>query len=351
MNLDRLLGRNIPDPLLRKGVRRALARKLKREILWDVEAHQDYLGRFVEDLKSQPIAIHTEDANRQHYEVPPAFFETVLGRRMKYSCGYWPEHRGMNGLPEGLDRSEEDMLALTCRRAQIKDGQNILELGCGWGTLCLYMAETYPGSRVTAVSNSESQIDYIREQAAGRGLDNLTVMTADINGFEAPGRYDRVVSVEMFEHMRNYELLMNKVAGFLTDEGKLFVHIFTHRSHPFLYEDRKGSDWMTRYFFSGGTMPSQDLLHYFAGALALENQWALSGIHYQKTLEAWLQKMDSRREDVMVIFRETYGGEADKWWNYWRLFFLACAEFFGYDGGNQWYVSHYLFSRTGAPQS
>ena len=286
MNLDSLLARNIPDFLLRQGVRRMLARKLKRETINEVEAHQKYLQDFVEKLKSQPIAVNTEEANRQHYELPPEFFQLFLGSRMKYSCGYWAGQFNKRVPDEGLDRSEEDMLELTCRRAGLEDGQDILELGCGWGTLCLHMARSYPGSRVTAVSNSVSQIDLIRDRAKEQGLDNLNLITADINSFELSEQFDRVVSVEMFEHMRNYGKLMHKVAESLKDGGRLFVHIFTHRCHPFLYEDRKAGDWMTRNFFSGGTMPSQDLLHYFTEELFLEKQWAISGTHYSKTLEA-----------------------------------------------------------------
>lgn len=345
MNLDHLLGRHIlPDALMRFAVRWILKNKLKKETITDIEEHQAYLETFVENLKKQPIAVNTPDANWQHYELPPEFFEVVLGQRLKYSCCYWPQKLSSPELSRHLDRAEVEMLALTCERAELTDGQEILELGCGWGTLCLYAAEKYPSSRITAISNSRSQIEYIKARAEEKGLDNLLVRTADINDFEAGQKYDRVVSVEMFEHMRNYEALMKKVTSFIKPGGKLFVHIFSHRSHPFLYENRSERDWMTRYFFLGGTMPSQDLLHYFTGALHLEKQWALSGIHYQKTLEAWLQKMDRQKNVIMPLFHETYGPEeAEKWWNYWRLFFLSCAEFFGFRGGNEWFISHYRF--------
>lgn len=345
MYLDKVLGRHIvPDSVMRFAIRCILYHKRKKERISSVENHSAYISNFIENLKCQPIAVNTPDANRQHYELPPAFFEKILGRRLKYSCCYWPDKTPVKKASAHLDRAEEEMLALTCERAELSDGQDILELGCGWGTLCLYAAEKFANSRITAVSNSRSQVEYIKSLAGERGLANLQVLTADINHFQTEKKYDRLVSVEMFEHMRNYEALMKKVAAMIKPGGKLFVHIFTHHTHPFLYENRSERDWMTRYFFLGGTMPSRDLLHYFTGPLQLEKQWALSGTHYRKTLEAWLQKMDRQKEAIMPIFRKTYGcAEAEKWWNYWRLFFLSCAEFFAFRGGNEWFISHYRF--------
>ncbi len=346
MDLDKILARRWPDPIIRLAVRTILKRKVKLQVIGSVKKRQAYKNDFVDRLKSEKIAINTDDANAQHYELPPEFFKAVLGKMLKYSCGYWPEPFEISKAHLKLDQSEEDMLELTCRRADLADGQKVLDLGCGWGSAALYMARKYPRAMITAVSNSGPQISYIESEAKEQGLANLTAIKADINQLELPDRYDRVVSVEMFEHMRNYELLLEKVAGFLKIEGKLFVHIFSHHTYPFLYENNSAKDWMARHFFTGGIMPSQDLIHYFLKSFALERQWAVPGNHYRYTLEAWLQKMDRHREQVSPLFIETYGHEeAEKWWNYWRLFFLSCAEFFGFNGGNEWFVSHYLLAK------
>lgn len=347
MWFDPLLETNrLPDSVIRWGARRMTAKRLREIKTRGIEAHQEYLTRYLEELRSQPIAVNTSDANQQHYEVPTLFFQQVLGSHMKYSCGYWEEPVPHNRLHASLDQSEEAMLALTCQRAGMIDGQKILELGCGWGSLSLYMARKYPASEIVAVSNSVTQKAFIDARAAEENLKNLTVITADINDFNHEGGFHRVVSVEMFEHMRNYEALMEKIAGFLLPEGYLFVHIFSHRSTPYAYEVKNAGDWMARHFFTGGTMPSQDLLHYFTRHFSLEQQWALSGLHYQKTLEAWLQRMDARKEIIMPMMEEIEGPDhALKWWVYWRVFFMACSEFFGYNGGNEWYVSHYRFQR------
>ncbi len=345
MNIDQLLARNLPDSLLRLAVRFIVKRKAELQEIKSIDERQAYMANFVENLKKERIAIHTDNANEQHYELPPQFFKAILGKMLKYSCGYWSEKPVLNRVDQDLDQSEEDMLALTCRRADIKNGQEILDLGCGWGSAALYLAREYPGANITAVSNAAPQIDYIRNEAVRLGYDNLSTMKADINDLELPQKFERVVTVEMFEHMRNYEVLLDKVAGFIKPGGKLFIHIFSHHTYPFLYEDRTGRDWMARHFFTGGTMPSHDLLHYFLDHFALEKQWALSGEHYRYTLEAWLQKMDRQKAEIYPIFVETYGEEAEKWWNYWRLFFLSCAEFFGFRDGNEWFVSHYLLSK------
>ncbi len=346
MNLDQILARNLPDPLLRLAVRMILRARIKNQAIESVEQRQVFKEEFVKSLKKGPIAIHTADANVQHYELPPEFFKVVLGKMMKYSCGYWPEEVEVSKAAERLDQSEEEMLKLTCRRAKLCEGQKILDLGCGWGSMALYLARIYPSSEIMAVSNSADQINYIRRKTEEESLGNLSAMKADINDLALPSKFDRVVSVEMFEHMRNYEALLEKVAGFLKPKGKLFIHIFSHHTYPFLYEDRSGRDWMARHFFSGGTMPSQDLFHYFQNSFALEKQWALSGNHYRLTLEAWLKKMDRQKAQIMPLFKATYGPEeAEKWWNYWRLFFLACAEFFAFNNGNEWFISHYRFTR------
>jgi cyclopropane fatty-acyl-phospholipid synthase-like methyltransferase len=346
MNLDKLLARRLPDPLLRMAVKLILNRKAEQQVINDIEERQVFISSFVEGLKEQEIAVFTDDANAQHYELPPQFFKMVLGKMLKYSCGYWPDSLSPRQAANYLDCSEEEMLALTCSRAEIANGLKILDLGCGWGAASLYMAREYSGAEITAVSNSTSQIEYIKGEAKRLGFSNLTALKADINELEMPLKFDRIVTVEMFEHMRNYEALLSKVGSFIKPRGKLFIHIFTHHTYPFLYEDRTGNDWMARHFFTGGTMPSKDLLHHFLDHFSLEKQWAVSGTHYRYTLEAWLQNMDRQREEIYPLFVETYGAEqAEKWWNYWRLFFISCAEFFGFRGGNEWFISHYLLSK------
>ncbi len=338
-----LLERNLlPDSIIRYGIRRLLRKRLKEEDKGNPEARQEHLMKLIEKLKQSPVAINTADANAQHYEVPANFFSLVLGKYMKYSSGYWN-----NGITD-LDGAERRMLELTCERAEIKDGQKILELGCGWGSLSLFMAERYPNSRITAVSNSHSQKLFIEGSAQGRKINNLTVITADMNDFETDGRFDRVVSVEMFEHMRNYRLLLEKINGFMAPGGKLFVHIFTHKEYTYTFDVRDESDWMSKYFFTGGVMPADHLLFYFNDHLRITGHWIVNGTHYSKTAEAWLNNMDKNKNKIIPILKATYGAhEAEKWWVYWRMFFMSCAELWGYKKGAEWFVSHYLLSRGG----
>ena len=244
------------------------------------------------------------------------------------------------GIPPG------NLLELTCERAELRNGQDILECGCGWGSLSLFMARKFPESKITGVSNSATQKLFIDEEARKRGISNLTIVTADMNIFQATGKFDRIVSVEMFEHMRNYESLLEKLSGFLRLEGKMFIHIFTHHYLSYLYEVKNDSDWMAKYFFSGGIMPSDHLLLYFADHFKIQKHWRVNGIHYSKTSEAWLSKMDQHKKEIMPLLERTYGkDQAVRWWVYWRLFFMACAELFGYNSGEEWMVSHYLFER------
>jgi cyclopropane-fatty-acyl-phospholipid synthase len=341
MFYDSLLEKNkIPDPLLRIGIRRLLKQRLEEENKGSTEAQQAHLMGLIAELKASPIAVHTQEANEQHYEVPTEFYKYCLGKHLKYSSGYWKE-----GVSD-IDTSEKDMLELTCRRAELKDGQDVLELGCGWGSLSLFMAARFPQSRFTVVSNSRTQKIYIDQQAKERGIGNLEVMTLNINDLALNKTFDRVVSVEMFEHMRNYQELMRRIAGWLKPEGKLLVHIFTHREYAYKFEVKDESDWMSRYFFTGGIMPSDDLLLYFNEALSIEQHWHVNGRHYSKTSEAWLKNMDAHKKEIMPLFEQTYGkSQALKWWVYWRIFYMACAELWGYNNGEEWLVSHYLFKK------
>jgi cyclopropane-fatty-acyl-phospholipid synthase len=330
----------VPDGAIRAGIRRLLVKRLAEIQAGDVEASPAALNHFVEDMDRSPVALVPELANEQHYEVPAEFFNSALGQHRKYSCCFWREDT------RTLEQAEEDALAITCERAGIEDGMDILDLGCGWGSLSLWMAGQYPQSRITSVSNSAGQRKYIEDQARQRGLENLQVITCDMNDFSAPATYDRIVSIEMFEHMRNYREMFRRIDTWLKPGGHFFMHIFCHRSCAYAFEDNGPSDWMSRHFFSGGIMPSADLPLRFQQHLSLRKQWIWNGRHYEKTSNAWLQNMDERKEEIMPVLAATYGkDDAARWFMRWRMFFMACAELFAYDKGREWFVSHYLFAK------
>nr|XP_061812159.1 uncharacterized protein LOC133603018 [Nerophis lumbriciformis] len=340
--IDRLLERDLlPDQAIRFGIRRLLAGRLRSAAAGGEEASARRLEELIAELDESPIALATHTANEQHYELPTEFFQLVLGHQLKYSSALYPTGG------ESLDQAESAMLDLYVERAQIADGQRILELGCGWGSLTFRLAEGFPGSSIVAVSNSSSQREFLQAEAEKRGVENLQVITADMRDFEAPGRFDRVVSIEMFEHMRNYRWLMARVAGWLEPAGKLFVHIFCHRTYAYPFEDLGPGDWMARYFFTGGLMPSYDLLTRFQDDLRLAERWQVDGTHYERTSLHWLANMDRHKAEILPIFERTYGAaEVKRWWVYWRVFFLSCAELFGYHGGREWLVGHYLFEKA-----
>jgi cyclopropane-fatty-acyl-phospholipid synthase len=331
----------LPDWLIRIGIRRLVSARLRKEQQGTPAQQAQRLMRFIAQLRQSPVAIRPDAANAQHYEVPAEFFRLVLGSHMKYSCALW------NDRTKNLADAEEAMLDLTCWRARLEDGQNILELGCGWGSLSLFVARRFPNSRILAVSNSRSQKQFIDAEAARRGLTNLSVVTADMNEFNTEKQFDRIVSVEMFEHMRNYAELLRRIASWSRPGALLFVHVFAHSRYAYPYEVEDASDWMAQHFFTGGVMPSNDLLLYFQEHFRVREHWRISGTHYQKTSEAWLERLDQHRKEVLDLFAAVYGkDEAQRWLVRWRVFFMACAELFGFAGGNEWIVSHYLFENA-----
>jgi len=334
----------VADAVIRAGIRRLLRARLRELAPEDAVAASAKEDAFTAMMDRSPIAPLAHMANEQHYEVPAAFFGAVLGARRKYSACYWEADT------KTLEQAENNALRISCEHARLSDGQDVLELGCGWGSLTLWMAERYPASRITAVSNSHSQREHIMAEARRRGFENVEVITADMRDFDTDRRFDRVVSVEMFEHMRNYRELFRRINSWLRPGGLFFMHIFCHRNVPYEFTVEGPGDWMGQYFFSGGIMPSDALPTRFQDHLELKRHWRWNGRHYEKTANAWLQRMDENAHAVAPVLAATYGADNAKVWRMrWRMFFMACAELFGFNHGQEWWVAHYLFEKPGRP--
>ena len=326
----------VPETVLRVAIKKIIQQRLS-EIPINAKERETEKTRFIEELRSSPIALSTNQANEQHYEVPPSFFQEIMGSHLKYSCGWFDENT------TSLDTAEESMLKLYIERLGIRDHQRILDLGCGWGSFTLFAAEKFPKSDFVAVSNSNDQIDFINNTAKARALGNVEAIKQDMNDLSLEGSFDRIISIEMFEHMRNYGALLSKLRNHLSNDGKLFVHIFTHRDHPYPYEVRGPSDWMSKYFFTSGLMPSQDIFSYFDEDFVVEQNWKINGSHYAKTCNLWLQNHYRNKKTILDIFRGHYPNPR-LWFVRWQLFFVACEELFACNEGKEWFVSHYLLT-------
>ena len=328
----------IPDMFIRMGIRHLLGKRIEDLISDDQQLNVTNKDKFIKDMDTSPIALVPDLANEQHYEIPAEFYDLCLGNNKKYSSCFWEKNTN------NLDEAEDVSLKLTAEHANLKDGLDILELGCGWGSLSLWMASRFPKASITSVSNSSSQKAYIDKEAKKRDISNLKVITCDMNDFSTKKKYDRVVSVEMIEHMRNNRMLFSNIKSWLKPGGNFMMHIFVHKSQPYLFEVKDDDDWMSKYFFSGGMMPSDDLPSFFQDNLTLKNKWQWSGEHYEKTANAWLENMDKNHAKALTVLEKIYGkADSVKWFNRWRIFFMACAELWGYKGGQEWFVSHYLF--------
>lgn len=336
----------VPDPLIRLGIRNLLKQRLKAMREQEDKSNGAFIKTHADLLRQSPLAIMTAQANEQHYEVPTEFYELCLGKHKKYSSCYWEDDMSE------LEEAEQKALDISIARAEITDGMRILELGCGWGALSLELARRFPKSPVTVVSNSATQRQFIETQAYKRGYHNLQVLTRDLGKEEnydfGPEKFDRVMSIEMMEHIRNYEKFFSLIAQAMNPDGKMFVHIFTHKTTPYFFETEGEDNWMGKYFFSGGQMPARDLFEHFNQHLKIEQKWDWNGVHYQKTLEAWLQKMDQNEEKVRLLFKNAYGkDQVEIWVNRWRVFYMACSELFGFNKGQEWAVTHYLLTVKG----
>ena len=324
----------IPELILRVAIKKLIQKRLL-EIPVNSEVRKSQKANFIEELQSSPIALSTKLANEQHYEVPPAFFQEIMGAHLKYSCGWFDKNT------ISLDEAEENMLQLYIERLDIKNNQKILDLGCGWGSFSLYAAAKFPNSTFVAVSNSNDQIEFINNTATARSLENIKAIKQDMNNLSLDESFDRIISIEMFEHMRNYGALLKKLRSHLHNDGKMFVHIFTHRDHPYPYEVRGPSDWMSKYFFTSGLMPSHDIFSYFEEDLVVEQSWKINGSHYARTCNLWLENHYKNKKTILDIFTGHYPNPR-QWFVRWQLFFLACEKLFAYNGGREWFVSHYL---------
>ncbi|KAL2237122.1 (S)-coclaurine N-methyltransferase isoform X1 [Sesamum indicum] len=335
------LERNLlPDAVVRRLTRLLLASRLRSGYRSSAELQLSDLLQFAHSLREMPIAIKTEKPKSQHYEVPTSYFKLVLGKHLKYSCCFFPNKSST------LEDAEKAMLELYCERSQIKDGQSVLDVGCGWGSLSIYIAQKYPNCQVTGICNSITQKAHIEEQCRELQLQNVEIIVADISTFDMEASYDRIFSIEMFEHMKNYQDLLKKISKWMKPDSFLFVHYFCHKTFAYHFEDVNEDDWITRYFFTGGTMPSANLLLYFQDDVSIVNHWLVNGKHYAQTSEEWLKRMDQNLNSIKPIMECTYGKDsAVKWTVYWRTFFIAVAELFGYNNGEEWMVAHFLFKK------
>jgi cyclopropane-fatty-acyl-phospholipid synthase len=328
----------IPDFLLRRGVR---SQGKQRLLMMEKSNPVKEYNEFLKEASSGDIAIHTDDANNQHYEVDSEFFQYCLGKNLKYSSCYWNEDTS------SLDEAEENMLDLYCKRAEVKDGIDILDIGCGWGSLSLFLANKYPRSNITGVSNSPSQKHFIDNEASKMNLKNLEIITNDINDFDSSKQFDRIISIEMFEHTKNSKKLLDSINGWLKPNGSFFMHVFAHKDNPYYFDRNQNNAWMAKYFFTGGMMPNHNLFRDLKSKLDYQKSWMLSGTHYEKTSNAWLDNMDLNRTKILELFKVNSNNRiAKRKFHFWRLFFIACAEIFGYANGSEWCVSHHLFKKS-----
>ena len=338
---DAILGSGfLPNLLIKLGVKYLIRKRLKRSYSVDPEIRQERLKEFISTLEEQPIAVNTKEVNSQHYELPARFFEIVLGRHLKYSCSYFKSRK------DSLDDAESNMLDLYVQRAQINDGDRILELGCGWGSLTLHLARNFPRCEIIALSNSRVQKDFIRQKMKTENINSVEIITKDINDFNIDKKFDKIIAIEMFEHIRNYKKLFKKIYSFLNKDGLLFVHIFAHKEIAYPFEVKERSDWISKYFFTGGTMPSSYLFSYFMHPFKIKDHWMVNGKQYYYTSYKWLENMEKHRSEIIDLFKMIYPQEHKLWYQYWRIFFIAVAELFGYDNGDQWLINHYLFEKV-----